>query len=398
MRIIPKDDQIIFDDYPFNCASIYKSLKISAPEIEFILPKRTPPEIWLKSGEIIFINEESLEDLVGFADRFSIPLANRFDVWSFLTEDCLDTEFSLDQQNRTLDLLAQSGIPVEETSQIRLRIRKRLLAANSFWWEWIHLGQYDMLRANQGTFSFLNNRFNKLYWDSMEIAHRGEPIKFDEVAFRDDLEALSRRELYYFWQIAVHAAGLSGKKRESYVKLVKRYSDSQRSYHNIDHIQNVTAHINANREKAENWAATLWAALLHDFFPPWEKHAEQRSADESDFFLKELQMKVELIEQVKKLIVFTANHFSASSQDERLLADADLYILGEEAWKYDLYSSQIRREYKKVITPLFKNGRRKFLLKLLDRINRNGRLSFALDQDWEDRAKQNVVRELATLG
>jgi predicted metal-dependent HD superfamily phosphohydrolase len=398
MRITAKDDQLIFEDYPFSCASIYKSLTLSAKDIESILPTRAPPEVWLKSGEIIFVSAESKDDLISFADQFSIRLEDRLDVWSLLTEECLDTEFSPEEQKRTLDLLAECGIPNAETSRIRSRIGKRLLAANSLWWEWIHLGQYDMLSANQGVFSFLTGRFKKLYWDSMEISRRSKPIDFDEAAFRSNLEALSRPRLYGLWQSAVEAAGISGKKRDSYVELIKRYSDPKRSYHNVDHIENVAAYIHTNREKAENSPALLWAALLHDFFPPWEKNAEQRSADESAIFLKNLGMKEELIEQVKKLIVFTAQHFSASNQDERMLADADLYILGEEAWRYDLYASQIRREYSHIITPLFINGRRKFLSKLLARIEKEGRLCFSLDQNWEERAKQNVNRELASLG
>lgn len=398
MRITAKDDQLIFEDYPFSCASIYKSLRLSAKDIESILPTRAPPEVWLNSGEIVFVSAESKEDLISFADQFSIRLEDRLDVWSLLTEECLDTEFSPEEQKRTLDLLAECGIPNAETSRIRSRIGKRLLAANSLWWEWIHLGQYDMLTANQGVFSVLTKRFKKLYWDSMEIARRSKPTVFDEAAFRSNLEALSRPRLYGLWQSAVEAADLTGKKRDSYIELIKRYNDPKRSYHNVDHIENVAAYIHANREKAENSPALLWAALLHDFFPPWEKNAEQRSADESAIFLKNLGMKEELIEQVKKLIVFTAHHFSASNQDERLLADADLFILGEEAWRYDLYASQIRREYAHIITPLFNNGRRKFLSKLLARIETEGRLCFSLDQDWEERAKQNVRRELASLG
>ena len=75
----------------------------------------------------------------------------------------------------------------------------------------------------------------------------------------------------------------------------------------------------------------------------------------------------ESVQHVHDLVMATRHTAVPSAQDERLLVDIDLSILGAERARFDEYEQQIRREYAYVPGFLFRRKRREILQGFLDR-------------------------------
>lgn len=78
-----------------------------------------------------------------------IPMVAPRDIWALLAEEYLDTEIDEIDKARTLKALEEEGFSVGEVALIRKRIGWRMLWINSYVWEWVHLGHYDVLKALQ---------------------------------------------------------------------------------------------------------------------------------------------------------------------------------------------------------------------------------------------------------
>ena len=72
-------------------------------------------------------------------------------------------------------------------------------------------------------------------------------------------------------------------------------------------------------------------------------------------------------QRVHDLVMATRHTAVPSGQDDRLLVDIDLSILGAERARFDEYEQQIRREYAYVPGFLFRRKRREILTGFLDR-------------------------------
>jgi predicted metal-dependent HD superfamily phosphohydrolase len=77
-----------------------------------------------------------------------------------------------------------------------------------------------------------------------------------------------------------------------------------------------------------------------------------------------------------------------------VLSDADLSVLGAEAFRYRSYAAAVREEYAEVPDEVFKPARAQVLQALLD-----GPLfhTAAGRERWEERARANITEEIATL-
>ncbi len=103
-----------------------------------------------------------------------------------------------------------------------------------------------------------------------------------------------------------------------------------------------------------------------------------------------------IVDRVEALVMTTLTHeFEPADRVAAVLSDADLSILGEAPAVYDGYADAVREEFAGVPDDLWTTGRRHVLEQLLAK----PRL-FATDEGyarWEDRARKNLRRELASL-
>lgn len=160
---------IQFHTYPFPPASIFPAQLLAWHAVQEIVIHAAPPEVRTKQGEVLFIPATQTDALAQASHVHAIPLVNRVDLWELILEPFVDTVFGEAHQERTLSVLEAHGIDRDACSDLRRRISTRMLAYNAVLWEWVHLGQYDLLVAHR---PFMRReRFEQLYWSSMDIAH-----------------------------------------------------------------------------------------------------------------------------------------------------------------------------------------------------------------------------------
>ncbi|MCB0087254.1 MAG: hypothetical protein KDE54_05020, partial [Caldilineaceae bacterium] len=102
------------------------------------------------------------------------------------------------------------------------------------------------------------------------------------------------------------------------------------------------------------------------------------------------------IGRVKEHILATRHATPPQGQDQALLVDIDLAILGAESERFEEYEAQIRAEYSDVPSPLFRRKRRQILEGFLARSSIYA--TPELRQRFEERARQNIARAIAWLG
>ena len=109
----------------------------------------------------------------------------------------------------------------------------------------------------------------------------------------------------------------------------------------------------------------LW---FHDAVYDLQAHDnEQRSADLAAAALQAAGVPDEAVGRVVALILATRHTGVPATQDEQLLVDIDLGILGAGPARFAEYERQIREEYAFVPEALFRSARRSILQGFLDR-------------------------------
>ncbi|HEY9675440.1 MAG TPA: hypothetical protein V6D11_28625 [Waterburya sp.] len=181
------------------------------------------------------------------------------------------------------------------------------------------------------------------------------------------------------------------------VDLVTNYSSANRVYHNLKHIAQVLAVIDALQCWSVNFTALQFAAWFHDvIYDTQVKDNEEKSAEYAEGVLRQFRLPQAIIAQVKALILITKNHQAPLTDiDSQILIDADLAILGSSELEYREYAQAIRQEYAWVSERKYRIGRTQVLQNFLqrDKIYATEQLFTAL----EERARQNMLAEVATL-
>jgi predicted metal-dependent HD superfamily phosphohydrolase len=151
----------------------------------------------------------------------------------------------------------------------------------------------------------------------------------------------------------------------TYSGIVKSYSQPQRAYHTLDHVNELITFINTSGDVKVK-SMLLFTAFFHDVvYDPGSSSNETESAAIARDAMQQLLVPQEIIEDTVHLILLTKSHAnvdrSAITYDMLLFLDMDLAILGATEERYKQYAAQIRKEFKKYPDLLYNNGRRKFL-------------------------------------
>lgn len=175
-------DGLQFRAYPFESASIFPNGLLPWHAIREVVPSGIPPEIRTYQGEVLFVNALQKDVLIESAQIHDVPLVQRVDVWSLILEPFLDTEPDEPMKLYTQRKLAENGISEKYCAQLRERFAPMIHAYNfdTFLWEWVHLGLYDLLSAHKMFHKYLSpadQYFNIVYWEAREIAERGQMIE-----------------------------------------------------------------------------------------------------------------------------------------------------------------------------------------------------------------------------
>lgn len=151
-----------------------------------------------------------------------------------------------------------------------------------------------------------------------------------------------------------------------YLFIKEKYSEPHRYYHTLEHIEDCLQKLQEVSSIVENLNILKIALLYHDiFYDPKRKDNEDKSAVYASTLLKKSTKNKNLADNVKRLILLTKHPSKPTSNDERILLDIDLSILGESPEKYAIYEENIRKEYIHVPKAMYAFGRSKLLKKFL---------------------------------
>jgi predicted metal-dependent HD superfamily phosphohydrolase len=185
--------------------------------------------------------------------------------------------------------------------------------------------------------------------------------------------------------------------------LLARHREPHRRYHTATHVMWVLRHIDHIVGAGdERWMsphvdrdAVRLAALYHDVvYDVHRSDNEVVSADLAARVANELGWQDDRCAAVHRLVLATAGHAPAAD-DEAVLVDADLAVLGGEPKDYAAYVGGVRAEYAHVPADQWRAGRAEVLRRFLDM----PRLftTDVMHGEREARAKANLTAELASL-
>lgn len=184
--------------------------------------------------------------------------------------------------------------------------------------------------------------------------------------------------------------------------LYVRYQEAHRSYHKPSHVRTGLNELELVRDLAEDPDALEFAIDYHDaIYNSAREDLTQHGDDEGESaqlaetdLTKRLGLSREFARRVASLILSTKHVDVPLENDQQLMVDIDLAILGRSSRLFDIYEQQIRAEYHWVPWRQFAEARRGILRKLLDR----GIYStpFFIDR-YREQAKRNLQRSIQQL-
>lgn len=182
--------------------------------------------------------------------------------------------------------------------------------------------------------------------------------------------------------------------------LVGRWREPGRTYHSLRHLAELLAALGrlagAGEIEPSDVVVARVAAWFHDAVhggTPGED--EESSATLALSVLESLGAQTPVAERVAALVLATADHVPTDDPAAPALLDADLWILGAPAVRFDEYCDQVRQEYPGVSDTDYATARLEVLRRLLahEHLYATAHARAA----WEGQARVNLERELARL-
>ncbi|MEF9884486.1 HD domain-containing protein [Streptomyces sp. P9-A4] len=182
--------------------------------------------------------------------------------------------------------------------------------------------------------------------------------------------------------------------------LLTRWAEPQRRYHTVDHLRAVLDRVDELTDQGgEGGELELvrLAAWFHDaVYRPDRSENEERSAALAEKALTEAGLTPHEVTEVARLVRLTTGHDPAGGDlNGETLCDADLAVLASDRDTYRGYTAAVREEYAFVPEAAFREGRATILRHLLG-LPRLFRTPYGAAA-WEERARENMERELAEL-
>ena len=155
---------------------------------------------------------------------------------------------------------------------------------------------------------------------------------------------------------------------DAFARLVALYSEPQRHYHTLLHIEDCLREFDRAKNLATDPAAVELAIWFHDaVYDPRASDNEERSAELAKDWLSDVHANDALTDSVGRLVMATKTHDASLHADAPLMVDVDLSILSKPPEQFWQYERQIREEYSWVEKTVFATKRAEFLNRFLAR-------------------------------
>lgn len=179
-------------------------------------------------------------------------------------------------------------------------------------------------------------------------------------------------------------------------ELTARYSEPQRHYHTLEHLDACLRHLAGVRDQLEQPEEVALALWFHDaIYEVGASDNEMRSADWARQALLAAGGAVDAADRIHAAIMVTRHDQPAQTADQQLLLDVDLAILGAPPAVFDAYERQIVQEYQSVPRAAFRSNRRRILQGFLDRPQIYHSAAFLATRETQARA--NLDRSIRAL-
>jgi predicted metal-dependent HD superfamily phosphohydrolase len=178
--------------------------------------------------------------------------------------------------------------------------------------------------------------------------------------------------------------------------LLAAWSEPQRHYHTLRHLLDSLELVEPVLASAQHPAELELALWFHDaVYALRAGDNEARSADWAAEALRGAGVDPAAVVRVVALVLATRHDALPASDDERLLVDVDLAILGADPERFDEYEAEVRQEYAWVPRPLFRRKRREILQGFLARDAIYSTATFR--SRFEAPARANLARSISRL-
>ncbi len=183
---------------------------------------------------------------------------------------------------------------------------------------------------------------------------------------------------------------------ECFNALVLAYSENHRHYHNVKHIEAMLKHFDKVRDLSGYPDELELAIWFHDaIYKPFSSSNEYDSAVWAKNFLITDGYNACGVDRVFNLIMATLHNGKAKEQDEKLIVDIDLSILGTPASVYGDFEKNVRKEYRFVPWFVYRKKRKEILGMFLD-MSRIYHTDYFYDK-YEAVARVNLEQAFAGL-
>lgn len=174
------------------------------------------------------------------------------------------------------------------------------------------------------------------------------------------------------------------------------YNEPHRAYHTMQHIRECLMQFDNVAEMAENPDHIEAAIWFHDaVYDPKSHDNEEKSAELAYRYLTACGISENIADNIVNLVLSTRHNNILSSEDEKLIADIDLSILGSNNQRFDEYETQIRYEYHFVPDDAYQKGRSEVLRSFMENEMIYHTEFFRLK--YEKQARENIRRLLNRL-
>jgi predicted metal-dependent HD superfamily phosphohydrolase len=173
--------------------------------------------------------------------------------------------------------------------------------------------------------------------------------------------------------------------------LLARYSEPQRRYHTVRHLEECFQQFDLLEPLAGQPAEISLGLWFHDAVYDTHRHDnEERSAEWA-----RSAVPATAAERVHELVMATRHDAVPRDIDAQVLVDVDLSILGARPERFDEYEMQVREEYGWVPGFVYRRKRKEILESLLARPTLFNTAPFI--ERYEKAARENLSRSIARL-
>jgi len=198
------------------------------------------------------------------------------------------------------------------------------------------------------------------------------------------------------WRACFSALRLPVPETREFTGLIGRYAEPHRAYHTLQHLDECFGAFQTERGSAQSPGAVGLALFYHDAI--YDTHAhdnEEKSATLARQVLGAVGGDAALLSYVTDLILVTRHAAMPETDDQKLVVDIDLSILGASPERFDEYERQVRHEYSWVEEAVFRSVRGTILREFLARPAIYSTSGFR--DRLERQALENLSRSIASL-